>query len=101
MRARYTAHVRVEMDFVKRTHHPETAEEFDEQRYEGGCTWFGRWTCAAWRTELTRLARALGTAEAAPSCARPRPAAHEVEALRHRSQQAGRSLGLFSRRAAR
>ena len=76
-----------------------TAEEFDEQRYEGGCTWFGRWTCAAWRTELTRLSDDLGTRVVRPSPDRLRPAPHEVEALRFRSRQTGRSLGLFSRRA--
>jgi len=34
-----------------------TEEEYDVQRYEGASTLFGRWTLAAWCTELRRLAR--------------------------------------------
>lgn len=31
MRARYAAHTCARMDFVKKTHHPDTADEFDEK----------------------------------------------------------------------
>ena len=31
MRARYTAHVKVDIDFVEKTHHPETVGSFDPQ----------------------------------------------------------------------
>lgn len=31
MRARYTAHVKVDIDFVEKTHHPETVSTFDAQ----------------------------------------------------------------------
>lgn len=44
MRARYTAHTRGEMDFVKRTHHPETVQDFDEKgarAWANDSTWLG------------------------------------------------------------
>ena len=73
-----------------------TAEEFDEQLYEGGCTWFGRWTCAAWRTEFVRLATEPPSADPG----RPgRPLPHQVDALRHRPRALRSGLGLFSKRS--
>ncbi len=43
-----------------------TKEEFEVQRYEGGHTLFGKWTCAAFQTILCRLAEALHSDERPP-----------------------------------
>jgi neutral ceramidase len=45
-----------------------TPEEYDEQRYEGGHTMFGRWELAAYVQEVTRLATELR--DGAPAAAR-------------------------------
>ena len=36
-----------------------TAEEYEAQAYEGGSTYFGRWTAAAYQTELDRVCQRL------------------------------------------
>ncbi len=44
MRARYTAHVKADMDFVLATHHPETRGEFNQaaaQRWAEDSEWLG------------------------------------------------------------
>jgi neutral ceramidase len=43
-----------------------THEEYEVQRYEGGHTLYGKWTCAAYQTILCRLAEALHTQERSP-----------------------------------
>ena len=48
-----------------------TPEEYDEQRYEGGHTMFGRWELAAYLQEVTRLATDLRDGAASRSAARP------------------------------
>lgn len=43
-----------------------TKEEYEVQRYEGGHTLFGKWTCAAFQTIFCRLAEALHSEDRAP-----------------------------------
>ncbi|MCS7086123.1 MAG: neutral/alkaline non-lysosomal ceramidase N-terminal domain-containing protein, partial [Bacteroidia bacterium] len=61
-----------------------TAEEYEVQRYEGGHTLFGKWTCAAYQTILCRLAEALSAQERTTLSA-CRPDAFSDEELRMRT----------------
>jgi neutral ceramidase len=44
-----------------------TFEEYQLQRYEGGCTLFGEWTLAAWCTEIRSVARDMANSKAGAS----------------------------------
>ncbi len=50
-----------------------TPEEYDEQRYEGGHTMFGRWQLPAYVQEISRVALALRDGASPTSAGLPRP----------------------------
>jgi neutral ceramidase len=60
-----------------------TPEEYDEQRYEGGHTMFGRWQLPAYLQEVTRVARDMRATRhatsAEPPVLRPVPVAAAAE----------------------
>lgn len=53
-------------------HYVTTPEEYSAQHYEGASTYFGPWTLAALRQELTRLARAMARGDAVTTGPAPR-----------------------------
>ncbi|HET6964099.1 MAG TPA: neutral/alkaline non-lysosomal ceramidase N-terminal domain-containing protein [Acidimicrobiales bacterium] len=61
-------------------HYVTTPEEYEEQRYEGGSTMFGRWELGAFQQTVARLAEAMRDGREAPAgdppspVSRPRPA---------------------------
>lgn len=78
-------------------HYVTTPEEYDEQRYEGGSTLFGRWELGALIQAATGLARAMADGVAAdpgtgtpplPRPPRPRRRRHRVD-----EPMAGRAFG--------
>lgn len=66
-------------------HYVTTPEEYDEQRYEGGSTMFGRWELPAFQQVATELATAMHQRQPAPS-RQPPPAPPRRRRSRRRAR---------------
>jgi neutral ceramidase len=77
-------------------HYVTTPEEYEEQRYEGGSTMFGRWELGAFQQAAAALATAMRDAVPAPP-GRPPPAISQPRSARDRRHpdraRAGRAIG--------